>query len=221
MILQPFNHSIARWDDFKAFHIRHHYERIVQFDTQEVIILGGYFYSRHRGEIRGLGMTIFDPRDGLPERGTKLVTPAGEHVPLSWLPNQNFLYDHSTSWVVPLGYSFPYAPFPERFRGLCSCYIPGPGRTPVAKPVMLNALMKLSKGEKADLKAKVLNLRAMHRIMIGDTWKHYYHRPLKGEELLYTPLEDVNSEMRARVALRGIRAPRERREEPYLKLVSL
>jgi hypothetical protein len=230
MRLPAFDHTDARWDEFKAFHVRHRArDAIVQFDTGELIITSGYFKPHQRRAYQTFGLTILAGHDTpqLPD----MVTPTGEPVRRSWLATpQTLLIDESTRRVVRLLRYGQLKGIPVRLRGHARGYFAGPGEPPLGGSVSVKRPIRLTPEQRrhlADVHAACTMWAAFQSeqeqrgILAAaniQPWPLVWQRPVETARIINQTFADILPAMRLRVAAKGLKTTYTIETHDYLLL---
>jgi len=175
MQLPTFDHTKAKWDAWRAFHINHkvgyHKIAFVQFDTGELVCMPAHPRPKFRHLYDSLGVEIIDLSND--RYDYKFTSPDGERLKKAWLSG-HYLIDHDTKRVVRLKYRTAEftSPVPERFKAV-SAYFPSAGMPPVGREVSVRRPDPLTKAEKDHIE----DLRAASKAwqaMTQDEYKNGY-----------------------------------------------
>jgi hypothetical protein len=168
MRLPTFDHNLAKWDRFRAFHIDHRSGRygygpaFVQFDTGELICELHFPRPEQRMEYKDLSVRVFATMDrhNYYHREASYTAPDGEPLKNGWVHGtgggQYLLHDLDTKRVVRLRTSGDFSGvIPTRFRGprTCSVYFPGAGEPPIGAPVKIVKPLPLTQDERSHIAA--------------------------------------------------------------------
>lgn len=203
MRLPTFEHSLAQWDRFRAFHIDHRGGRygygpaFVQFDTGELICELNYPRPNMRKEYKDLNVRVFatGDRHNYYHREARYTTPDGEPLKNTWLhyggAMQYLLHDPDTKRVVRLGTSGSghSGVIPARFRGarICSVYFPGPGEPPIGAPVNVTKPLPMTREERDHINALRAACKAWDELAPEEEKKAQWKNPYTGRIELQPP----------------------------------
>jgi hypothetical protein len=232
MRLPTFDHNLAKWDRFRAFHMDHRNGRygygpaFVQFDTGELICELNFPRPDMRKEYKDLNVRVFatGDRHNYYHREATYTTPEGEPLKNGWLHHgamQYLLHDLDTKRVVRLYTSGDFSGvIPTRFRGsrMCSVYFPGPGEPPIGAPVKVTKPLPMTREERDHVNALRAACKAWdelapaeektrERKVYGGTYKEpisaYMLSILKIEDLLKLQFNDMTPIQRLSLARKG------------------
>lgn len=245
MKLPDFDRSKQWWDDHKAFHIDHQHN-ITQFDTGEVIytteapLVGTRDHTYNEvatilTTVEGPSRKLTDPITGKDVPNSWLTLPSGD--------GQFLLLDYGTgravrlqkyrnasSWHVREG-------IPARFHNhRCCAYFPGNGMPPMGAPVELSMTVPLTKDERAHVTTLADASRAWLEIknwtrqqIIGayptgqsydvtNAWlkQRRMALPLDPANVITASFDDLDAELRFRLANHGVTPRKEQITRAYL-----
>lgn len=219
MKVPKFDRNEARWDHWSEFHTNN--AGFTFFESGEVIVSdhfrtrSGWGYSNGRAG-RGhkqWGVTVFQVNDQ-PDflRSSKLRDPVdGTIVKRSHLGQAvPMVYDHDAKRVVALMWVHQSDKaaklIPSRFVGRCSAYWPGDGRDPVGGGlVYYHKLTQWSKEERAEVREKVLVIRAQVRIgaVKEPVYGPYGNKP-EMKDIIGESVSDMTDDFKLLVSRKGV-----------------
>jgi hypothetical protein len=219
-----FDHSRKEWDRYKRFHTLHCRNKLVHFETGELIVTARRFRPDERCRIDSkFGVVFLYPHDQSAYLRMLRDPQTGERIRQSWLDsNQTFMVDTSTGQMVGLDYAAPRnvaggLPVPASLMSygpLAYCGGAGmpwvsTGRVRYSKPA------KLTKEQKEELAHTLLVVRAQQRTgsilakhdLPRYRWEEgadkWYIAPVGYKEVLGKTLEDISNYNRAVLASYG------------------
>lgn len=205
MKLHDWNHPLARWDRYKAFHMSlrrggvvdtsGHYAAnapFVQFDTGELICNLCSPGPEDRGEYAGLNVGVYGTTDST---CPTLYMADGTRVPTAWLDcggMQHLLVDHDLRRAYRLDDMLDVDRIPQRFVNdphqrrwqTVRAYYPGPGREPITGQVTVRPPFKPTADEREHVETQVATARATLTLTDHAVTRMNASSPLAPERLL-------------------------------------
>lgn len=219
MKVPKFDRNNAHWDQWKEFYIEN--AGFTFFESGEVIATDRFHTRSGWGHTNGLagrghkqwGVTVFQVSDGPAFLREKMLRDPvdGTIVKRSWLSQASpMVYDHDAKRVVSLQWihSSDKAAelIPSRFVGRCAAYWPGEDRNPVGGgQIYYGKLTEWSKEERAEIKEKLLVIRAQVRVGAVKEPQYGVHgAQLTMAELFTYPVSALTDDFKLLVNKKGV-----------------